>query len=402
MNNQSKIGAAWLLAGLAGILTVAGRAAPRRNTMDATAATAAGLTPFYIGTYTRQGSRGIYLAALDPATGKLTPATPRLVAEIRNPSFLCADPHGRFLYAVSEIPGQDGRPGGAAAAFAIDAKTGALRPLNRVSAHGNSAPCHISIDATGRAVITANYRSGTVVSFPVREDGSLGPAASVIQHRGSSVHPRQKGPHAHSVFIAPDNRFAYAADLGIDRVVAYRLEPATAVLTPAPEADAVIAPGSGPRHLAFDADGTHMYVVTELANTVVVFARDPRTGKVTELQTVSTLPADFAGESYCADIHISPDGRFLYASNRGHNSLAVFAISPADGRLDPRGRVPCGGDHPRNFAIDPSGQWLLCANQNANNIVLFRLDPKTGMPEPAGSELSIPLPVCILFPPNDG
>lgn len=349
----------------------------------------------YIGTYTKEGSEGIYAARFD-ASGGLLSLTGH-TASVKNPSLLCADRAGRFLYSVSEVADTAGKPSGAVTALAIDAETGELTQLNSVMSQGQG-PCHVAIDATGRTVLVANYRSGTIAALPVQADGSLGDASCSIQHSGSSAHPRrQAGPHAHSFTVAPGNRFAYAADLGIDKLVGYRLDAGAATLTALPEATAAVTPGSGPRHVAFHPRTPHVYLVNELSNTVTVFAWDSESGALKEIQTVGTLPEDFEGENTTADIHCSGDGRFVYASNRGHDSVAVFRVAPDDGTLTLAGTAFCGGKTPRNFALDPTGMWLLCANQDSDNVVVFRIDQATGMPMPTGREIRVSMPVCVRF-----
>jgi len=363
-------------------------------------AEAAGVGPatrrVYIGTYTRKGSKGIYVYQLDMATGALTPAAEP--AETPNPSFLALHPNGRFLYAVSQTKKIKGeRPKGALRAFAIDPATGALSLLNQQLSQGQG-PCHISVDATGQALLVANYSSGNVAALPITADGTLGEAASVHQHEGSGADPRrQRGPRAHSITVDPGNRFAFAADLGIDKLMAYRLDADAAKLTPTDPASVPLAPGAGPRHIAFHPQGTAVYVVNELNCTVTAFAYDDTTGKCTERQVIPTLPKDIEKGDTCADIHVSPDGRFLYASNRGHDSLACFRIDPKTGDLTPAGHTPVLGKTPRNFGIDPTGTFVLVANQNSGNVVVFRRNPQTGALTPAGHQIEISMPVCVKF-----
>lgn len=351
----------------------------------------------FVGTYLKGDSKGIYACHFDEQSGQLT-LTGQTLA-IPNPSFLAADPSGGWLYAVCETPAWEGKPTGAVSALRIEGADGTLRLINQVSSHGK-APCHLSLDPARKIVAVANYSSGTVASFPVAADGSLGEAASVIQHGGSGPNEkRQKGPHAHSITVDPANRFAYAADLGIDRILVYRIEHAAGKLVPMPGLDAVCDPGSGPRHVAFHPRGTHLYVVNELGCSVTVFSWNAETGALHREQTISTLPADFSGENSCADIHLSDDAGFLYASNRGHDSIAVFAVSPADGSLTPLGYRHTGGKCPRNFAISPSGTWLLAANQDSSNVVVFPLDRQTGLLGEAQQTVEIPFPVCVRFVP---
>lgn len=349
----------------------------------------------YLGTYTsgQSTSKGIYVARFDTATGALS--APELAAEARNPSFLALHPNGRFLYAVGELGGAQG---GALSAYAIEAGTGRLKPINQVSSRGSS-PCHLAVDKTGRYVIVVNYGSGSVAAYALKEDGSLGESTAFIQHAGSSVNPkRQQGPHAHSVNISPDNRFAVVADLGLDQVLVYRFDASKGSLEANQPPYAKVAPGSGPRHFAFHPSGRCAYVINELASTVTAFRWDARQGALTEIQTISTLPAEFKGENYTAEVVVHPNGRFLYGSNRGHDSIAVFAIDK-QGKLALVEVAPSGGQMPRNFALAPGGQWLLAANQRSNNVVVFRVDAGTGRLKPSGTEIKVGAPVCVRFLP---
>jgi len=349
----------------------------------------------YLGTYTsgQSTSKGIYVARFDTATGALS--APELAAEARNPSFLALHPNGRFLYAVGELGGAQG---GALSAYAIEAGTGRLKPINQVSSRGSS-PCHLAVDKTGRYVIVVNYGSGSVAAYALKEDGSLGESTAFIQHAGSSVNPkRQQGPHAHSVNISPDNRFAVVADLGLDQVLVYRFDASKGSLEANQPPYAKVAPGSGPRHFAFHPSGRYAYVINELASTVTAFRWDARQGALTEIQTISTLPAEFKGENYTAEVVVHPNGRFLYGSNRGHDSIAVFAIDK-QGKLALVEVAPSGGQMPRNFALAPGGQWLLAANQRSNNVVVFRVDASTGRLKPSGTEIKVGAPVCVRFLP---
>jgi 6-phosphogluconolactonase len=352
--------------------------------------TALGTTLVLVGTYTNTGSEGIYLYHLDEATGALTPAG--VCGGISNPSYLAVHPSGRFVYAVSE-GGADSK----IVAFRLDADAPALERLNDQPAHGSS-PCHVTIDATGRCVMSANYGDGTAVAFPVKEDGSLGEAGTILRHEGSSAHPtRQKGPHAHSVTLDPGNRHAYIADLGIDRVMIYDLNPETAALTAATPAWAQVPPAEGPRHFAFHPGGRYAYLLTELGNTVIAFTHDPVTGALETLQLLPSLPGDFDGKSAGADIQVDPRGEFVYASNRGHDSLAVYAVDAATGRLTLRSFAPTQGLNPRGFGIAAGGELILVANQDSDNIVAFRLNRAAGTLEPTGAVTSVPRPVCIKF-----
>ena len=348
----------------------------------------------FIGTYTRQDSKGIYAYRFRPATGRVTPIG--LVAETENPSFLALHPNHRFLYAVNEISNFEGQSAGSVSAFSIDGKTGVLTLLNKVSTRG-TIPAHLVVDQTGKSLLVANYGSGSVAAFPLKVDGSIAAASAFIQHNGSSSGPRQKGPHAHAVNLAPDNRFVFVPDLGLDQVLSYRLDPDKATLTPNDPPFTGVTRGSGPRHFAFHPNGEVAYTLSEMGSLVTVFAYDHNGGTLQERQTISTLPKDFNGSNNSAELEVHPNGRFLYASNRGHDSIAVFAIDPTAGTLTLVEYVPTQGKMPRNFDIDPTGAYLLAANQNTNNIVVFRIDQKTGRLISTGEELKTPSPVCIVF-----
>jgi 6-phosphogluconolactonase len=348
----------------------------------------------YVGTYTGQKSKGIYAYRFDAATGQLTSLG--LAAETENPSFLAVHPNHRYLYAVSEQANYEGRSG-AVSAFAIDRATGKLAFLNKVSSRGGG-PCYVAVDKTGRDVLVANYGGGSVAVLPVLQDGRLGEASAFVQHAGSSVNPkRQQGPHAHWIDVAPDNRFVLAADLGLDQVLVYRFDPAKGSLSANKPAAAKVNPGAGPRHLAIHPSGKFVYVINELQSSVTAFAYDARRGALRELQTISTLPKEFAGENSGAELAVHPTGHFLYGSNRGHDSIAVFAIDAAKGTLTPVEHVPTQGKTPRSFEIDPTGSFLFAANQSSDSIVVFRVDPKTGRLTPAGQVLEVPSPVCVKF-----
>ena len=348
----------------------------------------------YIGTYTRGGSKGIYAYRFQPSTGKLTEIG--LVGETSNPSFLAIHPNHRFLYAVNEDNTFQGKRAGSVSAFSIDPATGQLKLLNQVSS-GGPGPCHLALDKTGNWLFVANYGGGSVAAYSVHSDGSLGEAAAFVQHEGSSVDPqRQRGPHAHSTNITPDNHFVLVADLGLDRILSYKIPPAGGKLVPGDPPYSSIAPGSGPRHMAFHPKGKFAYVCNEMAATVTACSYE-KDGKLKELQTISMLPKDFNGPKGSAEIAVHPNGKFLYASNRGHDSIAIFAIDPSKGTLTAVDYVPTQGKAPRNFAIDPSGKYLLAANQDSGNIVEFRLDPATGRLTPSGTMVQLPFPVCITF-----
>lgn len=349
----------------------------------------------YIGTYTRQKSKGIYAYQFAPSTGKLTPIG--LVAETVNPSFLAVHPSGKFLYAANEISNFQGQQAGSLSAFAIDPATHQLKPLNVVSSKG-SGPCHVAVDHTGKWLITANYNSGSVAVFPVHADGSLGEASSFVQHTGSSADAnRQRGPHAHDITISADNRFVLVNDLGLDEILIYRLDTANGALTPNEPPFGKVAPGSGPRHFAFGKGGKFGYALNEMALTVTAFQYDAAKGSLTEVQTVPTLAEPFTGPKSGAEIAVHANGKFLYASNRGPNSISSFRIDGKTGKLTAVERTPTQGKTPRNFAIDPSGKYLFAANQDSDNVVVFHLDPGTGKLTPAGNTLDVGAPVCVVF-----
>lgn len=358
------------------------------------AAKAAASYLVYFGTYTRKASKGIYVSQLDAATGRVT--DPELAAETPNPSFVAIHPNRKFLYSVSEA-GAPGTKGGSVTAFAIDPATGKLNKLNTISSKGEG-PCHLNVDKTGRALVVANYGSGSTTAMKVNADGSLAEGAGFIQHKGSSVDKRrQMGPHAHSANISFDNKYVVVADLGLDQVLVYRFDPATAGLSPNDPPHATVKPGSGPRHFTFHPKGKFAYVINEMASTVTAFRWNAKNGSFTEVETVSTLPAGDKTDNTTAEVVAHPNGRILYGSNRGHNSLAVFAIDSSTGTLKLTGNVPTQGQIPRNFAIEPGGRWLLAANQNSDTVVVFGINPATGMLTPTGQTLQVGMPVCVRF-----
>ncbi len=352
----------------------------------------------YLGTYTGAKSKGIYVSRLD-ASGKLT--APELAATCASPSYLAVDRQHRFLYASNEIKNFEGGQGGSVSAFAVDARTSRLTALNQQSTV-TPGPAHVSVDATGKVVIVANYGGGSMVSYPVQADGRLGaPATSIVQH-GSSINPmRQKEPHGHCILADPANRFALMCDLGLDQVLVFKLDPATATLTPNDPPFARLKPGAGPRHLAFRPDGLFVYVIDELDCTMTVFAYDAAHGTLSEVQSVSTLPpGEELKKTYStAEVFVHPNGRFLYGSNRGHDSLVVFSIDETTGKLTLVEHVASGGRVPRNFNLDPSGRFLLAANQESANVTVFRIDEKTGRLTPTGNSVEIDKPVCVAFVP---
>jgi len=351
----------------------------------------------FLGTYTHGDSRGIYRCRLDLGTGRLESLD--LAAETVNPSFLALHPSGRFLYAVGEIANFEGGKTGAVSAFQVEPKTGELASLNQQPSRGKG-PCHLTVDRTGRNVLVANYGSGSVACLPIRDDGRLGEATSFVQHEGSSVNPRrQQGPHAHVVEVDAANRFAFVADLGLDKILVYRFDADRGQLAPNDPPWAAVAPGAGPRHLAFHPSSRFAYVINELDSTVTAFGYDARRGALEPLETVPTLPKAFTGKSTTAEIVVHPSGRFLYGSNRGHDSLVIFAVDARTGKLRYVGHEPTQGKAPRNFAIDPTGRYLLAANQNTDNVVVFRIDANTGKLHATGHSLEVPVPVCVVMMP---
>lgn len=355
----------------------------------------------YVGTYTEpeSKSKGIYAYRFDANTAKLTPLG--LAATTTNPSFLAVHPNHRFLYAVNEVTKYKGQSSGVVSAFAIDSKSGQLSLLNEV-ASGGADPCYITLDKTGKFVLVANYTGGSIAAFPVHDDGRLGEASAFVQHTGHGPNAKhQEGPHAHSIDLSADNHFALVDDLGLDQVLVYRFDSAKGTLTPNDPPFAKLDPGAGPRHFAFHPGGKFAYVVNELHSTVTVFAYDSATGALHSLQTISTLPKGFTGQNDDAEIQVHASGKFLYASNRGHDSLAVFAIDPAKGTLTPVDDTPTQGKIPRSFEIDPTGTILFAANEKSDNIVIFHIDQKTGSLKATGQILEAGAPVCVKFVPTE-
>ncbi|HAM73989.1 MAG TPA: 6-phosphogluconolactonase [Verrucomicrobiales bacterium] len=349
----------------------------------------------YFGTYTGKSSKGIYVSRFTPRDGRLSPA--QLAAESPDPSFLASHPNGRFLYAVNEVSEFQGEKGGGVSAFQIDPATGSLTLLNHQSTKG-AAPCHLVVDPSGRAVLVANYGGGSVASYPLGADGRIGPVASFIQHTGKGTNPqRQEGPHAHSIYVDPIRRHAVVADLGLDKVLTYQFDPTTARLTPNMPPFVALTPGAGPRHLAFSPAGRFAYAINEMQSTISVLAYNAQTGEFRLGDSHPTLPAGFKGESSTAEIMMHPTGKFLYGSNRGHDSIAVFSVDPAGGKLQLLQHQAIGGKTPRGFVIDPTGGWLLVGNQGSDQVTTFRIDRSTGRLTPSGTPLPVGSPVSISF-----
>lgn len=347
----------------------------------------------YTGSYSEAKDEGIQVFRFDPSSGALTKVGG--ASGVTNPSFLAIHPSNKYLYAVSETNEFSGKKVGAVAAFALDDK-GVPTLLNAQSSEGQ-APCHITIDKAGMNALVANYGSGHVALVTIGGDGKLGTSSCVINHEGSSVDKkRQEGPHAHSINLDPANKFAFAADLGLDKIMVYKFDGAKGTIARNDPPAVAVPPGSGPRHFAFHPSGKFAYVCGEMSSTVIAFAYDADKGVLRELQVLSTLPQETKGNS-TAETQVSPDGKRVYVSNRGHNSVAVFDVDEATGKLKAAGHCPTGGKTPRNFGIDPSGNWLIAANQDSGNVVVFKIDVKSGMPSPTGHEVQVSKAVCVKF-----
>ncbi len=345
----------------------------------------------FLGTYTRNGSEGIYAVQLDDATGALS--TPILAAKSPNPAWITFSPDKKFLYAIHESAAQ-------AVGFRVDAANAKLTPLPAAATPSANAPSHLAVDATGRVLLAANYREGRAEAIPIKSDGTLG-TPTFVQHAGTGPHKtRQEKPHVHSATLSPDNRFAIFCDLGTDKIHTYALDPAAATLTPGNPAFVAAAPGAGPRHFKFSADGKHAYAINELDCTIAAYDYTAATGALTPRQTISTLPSSYdnsSGANTTAEVRVHPNGKFLYGSNRGHDSLASFAIDAATGKLTPIEIVSSGGKVPRNFAFSPDGKWLVCAHQDSANLTVFRVDAATGRLTRVPGEATVPMCVCVLF-----
>jgi 6-phosphogluconolactonase len=353
----------------------------------------------YVGTYTsKTESKGLYLVKMTRTTGALRLVGP--VADAIDPSYVAVSMSARFVYAVNEMTEYEGKPSGAVSAFARDRATGALTLVNRVPS-GGGAPCYVTFDRTGKFLLVANYVGGSVSAFPIRKDGGLGDASAFIQHTGHGANAeRQESPHAHCIMPDPANRHVLVSDLGLDRVFVYGFNARTGTLSVPPVAHAEMPGGAGPRHLAFHPNGRILYVVNELNSTVVTLRYDAKSGTLTKLQSVPSVGLETPPNNSPADVHVHPSGRFLYMSNRGHNSIATFAIDPTTFTLRQLQLEPTGGDWPRNFAIDPSGRFLFVAHQRSNSIVTHRIDTRTGMLTSTGATLDVPAPVCLQFVPR--
>ena len=347
----------------------------------------------YVGTFAERNSQGLYVFEFnrDSLSFKLLQTLPELVS----PSFFTLHPSGRLLYAACRNSMVNGQNWGSIWSLKIDTISGKLSPLNQQPSYGTD-PCYISTDQSGQYIFVANYGDGVISVYPVNTDGSIGDSIQVIRHAGRSINPqRQEGPHVHAALVSEDNRFVYVPDLGIDRVMIYKLDTATGKLTPADVPWAEVKPGSGPRHIAIRPDGKFAYLAEELGSTTAVFLRDTFDGSLTEIQRIPSIPVDYTKENSNADIHTDNEGRYLYISNRGHNSIAIYSINQPTGMLSLAGFEPVRGDHPRNFMIDATGDLMLVANRNTDQIIIFRRNKQTGMLTYSGKELNVPAPVCV-------
>jgi 6-phosphogluconolactonase len=361
----------------------------------------------YVGTYSEpilfgtgqvvQGKgKGIYAFRLDRAKGALEPIG--VTEGVRNSSYLAFDPKRQFLYCVNEFKEYEGKASGAVSSFRIDQETGALTYLNTKASHGTD-PCHLIVDKTGRNVLIANFASGSVCVLPIAEDGSLKEASCVVQHEGTSVDPkRQAGPHAHAVEIDANNRYVFVPELGGDTVMIYELDPERGKITPNANQPFIrTAPGAGPRQLVMHPNGKFAFLINELNSTMTSYAYDASKGTLTEVMTLPTLPKEFSGHSSCAEVQIHPTGKFLYGSNRGHDSIVIYGVDPTNVRLTLIGHESTRGRIPRNFEVHPSGEFLAAANQDSDNVVMFRIDTGTGKLTPTGNVVQAGTPICVRF-----
>lgn len=344
--------------------------------------------------YIGSGRKDIHIYRMDLGSGALKESAPAV--SIGNPSFLTLSPHYDFLYAVTE---GGSKKSSSISAFSVDRQSGKLTFINDQPS-GGSGPCHVAVDQSGKALLAANYGSGSMAVLPIKEGGSLGAQSGFFQGEGSSVNPqRQQGPHAHCAVTDPNDRFALLCDLGLDKVFVFKFDPANGTITPNDPPFASIKPGSGPRHITFHPNGRFAYLINEMGQTMTAFAYDGRRGVLREIQTESTVPADFTASSTCAEVLVHPSGKFLYGSNRGHNSIVEFALDSSTGRMTRVGWTPTQGKTPRNFEIDPTGKFLLAANQDSNTLIVFRIDSQTGELTPAGQMIDSDTPMCVKFCP---
>ncbi|MCX6238746.1 MAG: lactonase family protein [Bacteroidia bacterium] len=351
----------------------------------------------FFGTHSVGTQKGISVAHFNSKTGILT--KPELVAEAPAPAYFIIHPDGKSLYVCNSNDFAKGYTGQTISSYSIDSKKESITLLNQQSS-GGADPSYICMDASKKFVLVANYKGSSVTVIAINHDGRLGEITANIKHTGRSIDTvRQTQPYVHSVRLDPTNRFALVADLGLDKLFVYRFNSKTGSLEPNDPPFVKVSPGSGPRHLAFHPNGKFVYLINEMASTVITFAWDSATGKLTELQTSSTLPADFKGKNACAEIEVYPNGKFLYASNRGHESLAVFAINNTTGKISLLECIPTLGHSPRNFAFDPTFKWLIVTNHGSDNAMVFKVDDKSGHLIPVGEPVPIVYPFGIRFLP---
>jgi len=343
------------------------------------------------GSYSTPDKESIHLFQLNLQDGSLKKLN--AVDGLSNPSFLKIHPNGKYLYTVNEVSTFDGKKSGGVTAFALDVNGGKLNKINQQPS-GDTGPCHLTVDATGKYVLVAHYGGGSTSVLPIKTDGSVGAVVSQIKHKGSSVHSRQKAPHAHAVHVGPNNKFAFAPDLGIDKVLVFSFDEKTGAIAETKFDGAKLEPGSGPRHFGFHPDGKFAYVINEIKQTVTAFRYNAKRGRLRTLQTLSTVPHPVDGNS-TAEVLVHPTGQFLYGSNRGHNSIAMFRINEKNGKLTALGHESTRGSTPRNFGIDPTGQFLLAANQQSDNVAVFRINQDTGKLKFTGNEIKLSKPVCV-------
>jgi len=344
-----------------------------------------------LGSYSTPDRESVHLFQLNLKDGSLKKMS--AVDGLKNPSFIKIHPSGRYLYTVNEVSTFDGKRSGGVTAFALDVQGGKLTRLNQQPS-GDTGPCHLTVDATGKYVLVAHYGGGSTSVLPIKDDGSIGAVVSQIKHKGSSITPRQKAPHAHAIHVGPNNKFAFAPDLGIDKVLVFKFNEKTGQIQETKFGGANVDPGSGPRHFGFHPNGKYAYVINEIKQTVTAFAYRAKRGKLRTLQTISTVPGPIKGNS-TAEILVHPNGKFLYGSNRGHNTIAIFRIDEKNGKLTALGHEPIRGEIPRNFGIDPTGQFLLAAGQSSNNVNVFRIDQESGKLKFTGNTIDIAQPVCV-------
>jgi 6-phosphogluconolactonase len=355
----------------------------------------AGEVPVIIGTQTSGPNKGFSVARFDTSTGKLSAA--KLLEEAIAPAFFVIHPDKRHLYTCNSVNNFQGQSSGSISAYSLDPATAKLSLLNQIPS-GGAGPCYISLDNSGHYAFVANYSAGNVSVFAINSDGSIGPRTAFVQHTGKSIYPeRQTSAHAHFIKADASNRYVFVADLGTDKVFIYKFDQKTGTLSASSPAFMQLTPGAGPRHIAFHPGGRFIYVINELSCTITAFAWDSKKGTANELQTIATLPSDFKGENTCAEIKIHPNGKFLYGSNRGHNSIAAFAIENMTGKLTFIEHVPTQGQKPRNFSFDPSLHWMIVTNIDSDNAVVFRINEITGRLTQTGEPVSVPNPYCIQF-----